>query len=411
MLPLLAVFLASAALSANGPGLAEHAQRRAALRKSLPDAVIALAGGTEAERGDLRTGFFQESNFYYLTGWKEPGAMLLLAPEGEFLFLPARNQTRERYTGRKAGPEDPGIASFTGFQNVLPVAEFPGKLRELAGDSRPVYTTSETIQRHLDNREWQNASVPLARLRMVKSPREISLIQESIDASVAAHLAAWKRIAPGLSEYQIAATMSNLWLERGCERNAYPPIIGAGPNSIILHYSANRRRMDSGELVLMDGGAECAAYAADLTRTVPVSGRFTDRQREIYDIVLGAQKAAIAAARPGMKLTGNGQGTLNQVALDFVNQHGKDRHGNRLGQYYLHQLGHHVGLDVHDPVDPQLPLAPGMVVTIEPGIYIAEENIGIRIEDMILITETGSRLLSGALPREVRDIEKALSRR
>ncbi|MBK5291434.1 MAG: aminopeptidase P family protein [Acidobacteriia bacterium] len=409
------LLLAIPALASDADWRQEYARRRAALRKALPDAVVALVGGTEAERGDLRSGFQQESNFYYLTGWREPGALAILTPGGDYLLLPKRSDVRERYTGKKASPEDSGIGPLTGFDHVLSTDEFGPKLRELA-DNRSVFTLekvsgAEKVKEALGGKEIQDATLAVARLRMVKSAREVEQLQVSIDASVAAHLAAWKRMAAGLFEYQIAATMGNTYFERGCERHAYPPIVGSGPNSIVLHYGANRRRMDQGELLLMDVGAECSSYAADLTRTVPVSGRFTPRQREVYDIVLGAQNAAIAAARPGMKLTGTGAGTLNQIALDYVNAHGKDLKGAPLGKYYLHQLGHHVGLDVHDATDGSIALAPGMVVTIEPGLYIAEENIGIRIEDMILITENGAKLLSGALPREAGDIEKALKRR
>ncbi len=210
----------------------------------------------------------------------------------------------------------------------------------------------------------------------------------------------------GLYEYQVAATMGGAYFEQGCERHAYMPIVASGPMAISLHYSANKRRMDSGELLLMDVGAECADYAADITRTVPVNGRFTPRQREIYEIVLGAQKAAIAAAKPGMKLLGLGEDSLNGIARQYVDTHGQDRHGESLGKYYLHGLGHHVGLEVHDATDPDLTLQPGMVITIEPGIYIAEESIGVRIEDMILISPNGARVMSSALPREPGEIEK-----
>jgi len=406
--------IAASTFAIDPAGLAEHAHRRAALRKALPDAIVALAGDAEPDRGGLRAGFFQESNFFYLTGWREPGAMLILTPDAEYFFLPARNQVRERYTGPKIGPEDAGAAQASGFPNIAGAKAFPEKLRELAR-GRTVYAltkhpSADKVRQALDGQTLQDAALPIARLRMVKSARELSLIQAATDASIAAHRAAWSRIAAGVHEYQLAAAFLHTMLDRGCERPAYAPIVGAGPNAIILHYSANRRRMDAGELLLIDAGAECSAYAADLTRTLPVNGKFTPRQREIYEIVLGAQKAAIAAARPGMKLTGHGEGTLNQIALDYVNRHGKDRNGEKLGKYYLHQLGHHVGLDVHDPADPDMTLQPGMVVTIEPGLYIPEENIGVRIEDMVLITENGVRVLSTALPREPGAVEKAIRR-
>ena len=392
--------------------LSDHAGRRAALRKALPPgAIVALSGGAEPERGGLRSPFFQEPNFLYLTGWREPNAHLLLASEGEFLFLPKRNDVRDRYTGRKAAPDDTDIRTATGFANVAESGEFAAKLKELAASKdRPVYWLpgASGIKEALPDREFSDATLPIARLRMIKSAAEIARIQRSVDVTLEAHLAAWQRVKAGLYEYQVAATMGGTYFERGCERHAYMPIVASGPMSISLHYSANKRRMDAGELLLMDVGAECADYAADITRTVPVNGRFTARQREIYDIVLGAQQAAIDAAKPGMKLLGLGEDSLNGIARRYVDSHGKDLHGEPLGKYYLHGLGHHVGLDVHDATDPDLALAPGMVITIEPGIYIAEESIGIRIEDVILITEKGAKVLSSALPREAREIEKRL---
>jgi Xaa-Pro aminopeptidase len=391
----------------------QYRARRAALREALPGAVIVLVGADERAQGNLRTAFAQESNFLYLTGWREPGAALLLAPDQEILFLPARNDVRDRYTGRKAAHDDPGIQARSGFSTVANIVTLAENLKKAETGGAKLYGLPK--QTGLDalgkDRHWEDVSRAIARLRMVKSPAELRRIQTSVEATIEAHKAAWARIRAGLHEYQVAATMTAVYFERGCERNAYPPIVASGPNSIVLHYTANRRRMDSGELLLMDVGAECGDYAADLTRTVPVSGKFTSRQREIYEVVLGAQRAAIAAAKPGMKLTGHGKDTLNQVALDYVSEHGKGPHGEPLGKYYLHQLGHHVGLDVHDAVDPDLELKPGMVVTIEPGIYIAEENIGIRIEDMVLITEDGARVLSSALPKEPREIEARLSQR
>jgi Xaa-Pro aminopeptidase len=169
--------------------------------------------------------------------------------------------------------------------------------------------------------------------------------------------------------------------------------------------------MDAGEVLLMDVAAECAGYASDITRTIPVGGRFTARQREIYDIVLGAQKAAIAAVKPGMTLSKTSPNTIYKVAYDYINSHGKDLRGERLGKYFTHGIGHHVGLDVHDASDPSAPLEAGMVITIEPGIYIPEENLGVRIEDVVLVTEHGGKVMSAALPREPGEIEKLVGHR
>ncbi|MGH9629874.1 MAG: M24 family metallopeptidase, partial [Bryobacteraceae bacterium] len=269
---------------------------------------------------------------------------------------------------------------------------------------------SAALKTLLPLREIADAAIPVARLRMKKSPAEIALIRKSTDVTIEAHRAAWDMIRPGVGEYEVAAAMSAVYFSRGCERHAYAPIVGSGPAGTILHYSRNNRRVDQGELVLMDVGAECSMYATDLTRTVPATGKFTARQREIYEIVLGAQKAAIAAAKPGMTISKTGPDSLYKIALEYIDSHGKDRNGNSLGRYFTHGLSHHVGLDVHDPYDPSLPLAAGMVITVEPGIYIPEEKIGIRIEDVVLITENGAEVLSSKLPAEADQIEKALTR-
>jgi Xaa-Pro aminopeptidase len=166
--------------------------------------------------------------------------------------------------------------------------------------------------------------------------------------------------------------------------------------------------MERGDLLLVDAAAECAGYAADITRTIPVGADFSARQREIYEIVLGAQKAAIAAVKPGAYIGGPGRPSLVKAAMDYIDSHGKDLHGERLGKYFTHGISHHIGLDVHDASDNGVPLEEGMVISVEPGIYIPEENIGIRIEDMVLVTKDGARVMTAALPREAAEIEKAI---
>jgi len=407
--------------------LGQYRARRIELRKSLSDGLTILFGRSEQDE-DLRTGFFQESNFFYLTGWQEPGAILLLAPlpeessdpayaaksklPREIFFLPERNPEQEKLTGRKLGPRDENVRERSGFESVMPAEKFEAELRRMLETYARVYTVADSpaaarLKQLAPLRTVGNASTAIAKLRMNKSPEELALIQRAIDVTLDAHRAAWQRAAPGLYEYQVAATMTGIFAEAGCERTAYAPIVGAGPDSVYLHYSRNSRRMDAGEVLLMDVGAECAGYAADITRTIPVNGKFSPRQREIYEIVLGAQNAAISAVKPGMTLSKTAPNTLYKVAFDYINSHGKDLHGERLGKYFTHGIGHHVGLDVHDASDPAAPLEPGMVITIEPGIYIPEENLGVRIEDMVLVTEHGGKVLSAALPREPGEIEKS----
>ncbi|MGE5570170.1 MAG: M24 family metallopeptidase [Rhodospirillales bacterium] len=398
----------------------EYRARRQKVRSELGDAVLVLFGNTERDVAGLRHAFVQEPNFYYLTGWLEPNAILLLTPDTEMLFLPPRDPASERYTGRKIAPGDESATEATGFEKVLPAAQFEAQFKRALESRTSVYTLpgtsgAEKLKSLAPLREFRDAVPMLARHRAVKSKREIEMIRRSVDATVEAHRAAWRRIAPGLYEYQVAATMTFAMQDNECERNAYAPIVGSGPSALVLHYAKNSRKMDAGELVLMDVGAECSAYAADVTRTVPVSGRFTPRQRELYEVVLGAQKAVLAAIKPGVIMGANrtAPNSLYKVAYDYLNEHGKDAKGNPLGKYLTHGVSHHVGLQVHDApaASYSQPLEAGMVITVEPGIYIPEESIGIRIEDTVLVTPDGAEVLSAALPKEPDEIEKAMAAR
>src|SRR3989449_3456906 len=214
---------------------------------------------------------------------------------------------------------------------------------------------------------------------------------------------------PALYEYHVAARMEYVYQYGGCERSAYPPIVGAGFNSTVLHYSSLRDQIKDGDLVVLDVGGQYSGYSADITRTLPANGKFTPRQREIYDIVLGAQNAALAALKPGMDFCNKGDKSVHKIAYNYINSHGKDLHGKPLGPYFIHGLGHHIGLNVHDPGEFCAPFQPGMVITVEPGIYIPEENLGVRIEDDVLIPESGHKLLSERLPRDTVEIEKIMA--
>jgi Xaa-Pro aminopeptidase len=385
-----------------------YANRREELRKSLRgDGFVVLFGRTGGETGDLRSGFFQEPNFYYLTGWSQPGAVLIVEPKGDILFLPAKNPEAEKWTGPKLSAADPSAAAETGIARVMPVAALESELTALMRLYPRVGALKGTpaaarLERFAPLRDLFEARPEIAKLRMKKSPEEISFIQRSTDVSVKAHLAAWNRAAEGVHEYEIAGLMEGVFRENGCERPAYTPIVGSGPNSVVLHYSQNRRRIGAGEVLLMDVAAECAGYTSDITRTIPVGGKFTARQREIYDIVLGAQQAAIAALKPGVTIGRTTPNSIYKVAYDYIEARG-------YGKYFTHGVGHHVGLEVHD-ADTNAPLEPGMIVTVEPGIYIPEENLGVRIEDVVLITETGAKVLSAELPKDPAGIEKLRSR-
>ncbi len=410
-----------------------YAERRAKLRAQV-DGPVVLFGYTGREDATPSYVFHQEDNFYYLTGHNEPAAALVLVPESsngkgwdgahEVLFLAPRDAVRERWEGPRMAPNDPDVAEKTGFHTVEPFSNLRGELEKLAKVFGSFYTLlpsgSEVGYPHARN--WTNwlyqtiphaqlrsMAAPIGAMRQMKSPGEFELLTRAIELSVDAHLEAMKMMRPGLYEYQVAARMVYVHALGGCEREAYAPIVGTGFNSTILHYSGLREQIRDGDVVVLDVGGQYSGYSADITRTLPANGKFTPRQREIYEIVLGAQNAALAALKPGMSFARTGQNSLYRIAYDYINTHGKDKQGHSLGRYFIHGLGHHIGLEVHDAGDPNRPLEPGMVVTVEPGIYLPEEGLGVRIEDDVLVTETGYKLLSARLPRTVEEIEKLMA--
>ena len=415
------------------PGADYHARREALAKKA--GGVVALLAPLEGR--DAVYHFRQEDNFYYLSGINVPGAGVLIAPaleaQGEtparpyteILFLPPRNLRLERYTGPQMGADDPNAPRITGFDHVEEMDKLPEEVAKLLANQRPVVYTeipsegtrppSEDLLGFLRHSNatvsFQDVTPMLASLRTTKDAGEIALIRKAVDASVAAHLAAMKAVKPNVKEYEISALMDFEWGRRGCERPSYSPIVGSGHDSTVLHYSENTNTMQAGDVVVIDAAAEYSMYAADITRTLPVNGHFTARQREIYDIVLGAQEAAIAAFQSGKStLTGDGENSLNKVARDYIRSHGKDLHGQPLDQYFIHGLGHYIGLNVHDPDDYKVVLGPGMAFTIEPGIYIPEENLGVRIEDDFFV-DAGAKLikLSDALPSKAEGVETTMA--
>jgi len=258
----------------------------------------------------------------------------------------------------------------------------------------------------------EDGSKQIAEVRSIKDAGEMALLRKAADASVAAHFAALKAMKPGVTEHEIGSLMQYEFERRGCERPAYAPIVGSGFNSTVLHYSAGPKVIQDGDIVVIDVAGEYSGYAMDITRTMAANGHFTVRQREIYYIVLGAQQAAINAFKAGTSvLSGDSENSLYKVALDYINAHGKDAKGQTLGQYFIHGLGHRVGLNVHDPGPFDKGLGPGEVFTIEPGIYIPDEKLGVRIEDTFWVDPSGKLVnLSGALPHTADDAEKAMKK-
>lgn len=358
--------------------LQEYKARRERLAERIKGNVLVLRAAPEQELVEYQ----QEANFYYLTGFDEPDAILLLdaatTPYEEFLFLPERKPAQERWTGRKLGP-GPEAERVTGFGKVLPVSEFDATLKKASEHAQSVYGLEE-------------AAADIAYLRQTKSPGEIAFLEKAIQITLKAQRAAARTIAPGIIEYQVEAALEYEFRRNGAERPAFPSIVGSGPFSTILHYDKNTRRMQAGETVVVDIGAQYSGYCADVTRTYPVSGKFSPRQREIYQIVLDAQKAALAHVRPGATFR-----EVHEAAMSHIRSKGYEK-------YFIHGTSHHIGLEVHDVGATSRPLEPNMTITVEPGIYIPEEQLGIRIEDDVLVTKTGYRILSD-FPKEISDIE------
>lgn len=433
LLTLAAILLASSYLQARfrQPN-DEYKARRDKLRSGVDGPVVLFGYTSRQDTGEVAV-FFQEENFYYLTGYSEPDAALLLIPDApngkpaegptEILYLPPRDPRTAKWEGPKIGPDDPEASERTGFATVRPFADLKANLVTLAKTYPNFYTllpkSEENGYPHLATwSDWVRAAVPnssvrdvtatLTAMREVKSDGELALIQKAIDASVDAQLDAMKTMHPGLYEYQVAARMKMIHEMEGCSREAYAPIVGAGFFSTVLHYDRLDNQISDGDVVVLDVGGEYGGYAADITRTLPANGKFTPRQREIYEIVYGAQSAVLDAIKPGAYFYGS-PASLQQIAFNYINTHGKDKNGKPLGQYFIHGIGHGLGLDVHDPTDYNRPLQAGMVITDEPGIYIPDENIGVRIEDDVLVTADGHKLLTERLPRSADDVEKVMA--
>jgi Xaa-Pro aminopeptidase len=412
--------------------------RRVALGSNLQGGVAVLFAAEEPLL-DF-TPYRQDSDFYYLTGWTEPGAALMIvgdAPRAasprtykEILFLPARNLSMEKYTGVKMDATTQGVTRAAGVDTVESMTELPGELTRLMTADRPlvgnVWTQPDSAaatallgfirvtlgtQTAAPPHDVTSLTMPL---RQIKDQGEIELLKKAAQASVLAQrvMMQWW-VKPGMTERAVAGGMTAVWMENGCERPSYAPIVGSGINSTTLHFAANDRTMRDGDILLVDAACEYSMYAADITRTVPVNGHFTERQREIYNIVLGAQRAAIEAFVAGRSTLNDRDrqdpNSLDTAAYSYINSHGKDLHGQPLGQYWLHGLGHMVGIDVHDPAIYPVVLKPGMVFTIEPGIYIPEEKLGVRIECDFLVGQDGKLIdLDAALPHTAEEVEATM---
>jgi Xaa-Pro aminopeptidase len=396
----------------------EYQSRRDKLLKELDGAVgVVLAG----DGAPPLLGFWQPtSHFAYLTGiTDEPGAAIFFDPKQEdpkkrcILLLRPLNPEMEAWDGYR-DPISQALKDRTGFQTILRSAHLPRLLttgahqRQTLACLHPFSQYDNPVSPDLALFRKVSERVPgvkiidksdiLNSLRAIKSKAEIGLMQAAIDATAAGFDAVTRLLRPGVGEIDVQRTLEREFVAKGASGPAYNTIAGSGRNATVLHYMANKAKARPGELMVIDAGATFRGYAADITRTYPVSGKFTDKQRELYEVVLRSQEAAIKAVRPGAFMW-----QVEAAARAVIEKAG-------YGDKFIHGIGHQLGMEVHD-VTPDGPLKAGMVVTIEPGIYFADTNVGIRIEDDVLVTANGAKNLSPMIPKTVKEIERQFQRR
>ncbi len=368
----------------------------------------------------------QSSNFLYLTGIEQEHCILVLYPpnqkgETETLFLPKPDPAKETSTGKMLNKEE--AEELSGIANIKWTSEFDSYFIRQQEDASTLYADYNSlgfryptsanlefinkVQHTLPGLQLKKASTIVHALRRVKSSEEVALIQRAIDITGEALLGLWAETKPGIWEYELEAVLAYHFLRHGSRRYAFEPIVASGIHSTTLHYIENDSRLEDGDVLLTDVGAEYGNYAADITRTVPVNGKFTNRQRDVYSAVLDVQKQVIAAIKPGVMMS-----DLNELAKELTSDHLIELEliGEReeTPKYYMHSIGHFLGIDTHDVGSQKKPLEPGNVLTVEPGIYIQEEKLGIRIEDNVLVTEDGNEVLSKKIPKEIKEIESLI---
>ena len=396
--------------------VAEYADRRKVLLAALEGATAVVLAGNVVNAPGGR--WIADPMFRYLTGLDyEDGAAILLDPSAEdpahriTLFLRPRDVETERWDGVRAGL-DSTFKGITGFANIKRTPYLPGMLSEAArrtkrvaclhrfasyaADVSPDLDIFQKVAQRIPGVSIEDRTQLLPAMRAVKSPAELALMERAVVATAAGFEACLRAIRPGIGEKDLANLLLATYHAHGCEA-AYDLIVGTGINGTVLHYITNSATIAEGDLIVMDCAAAYQGYASDVTRTFPASGIFSKEQREIYEIVLEAELAGIAAAKPGATYT-----DIDTAARAVIRRAG-------YGDAFIHGTSHPVGIEVHD-VTPDGPLKPGMVITVEPGIYLLDRGFGVRIEDDILITDSGSRDLTSAVPKSVQAIEEALRR-
>ena len=431
-----------------------RARREAVLRTMREQGTSGLAiVPTAAEVPRNRDSYFpyrHDSYFYYLSGFPEPEAVVVLVsgPEGSrhLLFCREKNEEREIWDGFRYGP--PAAKDAFGFDEAYPIGELDARLADLAADRQALYTPlglfeswdrrvalllNEVRGRVRTGVTAQDAIIDIRAMldaqRLVKDEHELALMRRAGAISSAAHARAMRSTRPGWFEYQVEAELVHEFLRQGAQAVAYPSIVASGPNACVLHYRENDRRMRDGDLLLIDAGCEYRGYASDITRTFPVNGRFAGAQRDVYELVLAAQLACLDAVKPGVAFKDYhevAERVIAQGLVDLQLIEGPLDAALESGSYkrfYMHRAGHWLGMDVHDAGlyrvgGESMTLKPGMVLTVEPGCYIraaddipaAFHDIGVRIEDDVLVTAGGHENLTVATPKTVAEVEGACER-
>lgn len=420
------------------------------MRRMDQKSVAIIPSAREATRSnDTHFRFRQDSDFLYLTGFGEPESIAVIAPSRAAkytLFVRPRDPEREIWDGRRAGVE--GAKSEFGAEEAFSIAEFPGKLEEILDGADKLYyrlgvdpEMDDLIIRQVGRMRALNRkpihppatiidpATIVHEMRVLKSEEEIALMQKAADIAAEAHCEAMKAVRPGMKEYQVEALIEQVFRQQGADAPAYTSIVGAGANATVLHYINNDGELRDGELLLVDAGAEYRGYASDITRTFPISGKFSKAQREIYDLVLEAQMSCVEMVRPGvthddLKNHSIEVLTAGMVRLGLLQGSPEELiKQEKYKQFYMHGLGHMLGIDVHDVglyyYDKQSrALEPGVVMTVEPGLYISPNTkdipeqylgIGVRIEDDVLCTNNGPRVLTNKVPKQAEEIEKLMA--
>jgi Xaa-Pro aminopeptidase len=430
------------------------------MRRLDKNSVAIIPAAREAVRShDTNYRYRQNSDFFYLTGFEEPEAVAVIAPSQDkkfTLFVRPRDLEQEIWNGYRAGVEG-AVADYSADQ-AFPVSEFDAKLPEILNGPDVLYyafghTTGEMDQkiiRQLTNMRETNRkplepprsiidpSSILHEMRVIKSAEEVEIMQRAADIAAEAHVEAMKDVRPGMMEYEVEAMLEAYFRKHGASGSSYTSIVGAGGNATVLHYIDNKDQLQDGDLLLIDAGAEYQGYASDITRTFPINGKFTQAQRDIYDLVLKCQVSCVDMVRPGVRLEDLKTHsieilTAGMVELGLLKGDPKTLIAEKkYMQFYMHNLGHYLGIDVHDAGryyfnGESRPAAVGMVMTVEPGLYISPDTsripegfnqdipekylgVGVRIEDDVLVTEKGARVLTHKVPKDPQEIEAVMAK-